>query len=247
MTNQAKHVCILGCGRSGTSILGELFQSIPGYKYYSEPEWSEFKSIDFSTPVAVKVPRSAPEIDTGLGLPFTVDELYRYFPRSGILFWQLRHPLDTVCSLKVGISNNWGHHPRPPDYKNWLNRSLIERCAYHWNYINTLGFQQVRKIAVVNRFEDMIRNPFTTARSCLKLAKIPIEKPPVLAGVKTWSQRVQDEDNEKFLEADCSRPYSRNDHKYKVGRWRENLSSEEVAMVVPIVTEGAKLFDYELP
>jgi hypothetical protein len=27
----------------------------------------------------------------------------------------------------------------------------------------------------------------------------------------------------------------------------ENLSAEEIAIVVPIVSEGAKLFDYELP
>jgi hypothetical protein len=241
-----KHVCVLGCGRSGTSILGELFQSIPNYRYYPEPEWSEFKSIDFSTPVAVKVPRTAPGVDPTIGLPFNMDELYRYFPRSGILFWQLRHPLDTVCSLQVGISKNWGHQPRPHEYKDWLNRSLIEQCAYHWNYINTRGFQQVKKMAVVNRFEDMILNPCKTALSCLKLAEIPIEK-QVLAQVNAWSGRVQDEDNEKFQEADCSRPYSRNDHKHKVGRWKENLSAEEIAIVVPIVSEGAKLFDYELP
>ena len=41
MTTQSRpapaNVAILGCGRSGTSIFGELFEAIPGYTYYSEP------------------------------------------------------------------------------------------------------------------------------------------------------------------------------------------------------------------
>jgi hypothetical protein len=32
---------VLGCGRSGTSIFGELFEALPGFTYLSEPLLSE--------------------------------------------------------------------------------------------------------------------------------------------------------------------------------------------------------------
>ena len=41
------HVIILGCGRSGTSIFGELFEHIPGYMYYSEPPFDVVVDLCF--------------------------------------------------------------------------------------------------------------------------------------------------------------------------------------------------------
>lgn len=245
MTNhhQAKHVCILGCGRSGTSIFGELFQSLPQYRYYSEPEWAEFKQIDFSTPVAVKVPRPAPATSAP-AITRYLQDLMKFFPSSGIIFWQVRHPLDTICSLRVGISRNWGHHPRPPDHLEWLHRPLPERCAHHWNYINTAGYRQVQGLAVVNRFEDMVRNPFETALAQAKRANVDISGS--LQQLKRWASRVQDQNNQQFQEAECSRPYSINDHKKKVGRWKENLTQQEIAQVLPIISEGSALLGYRV-
>lgn len=31
------NAAVLGCGRSGTSIFGELFAALPGFRYWSEP------------------------------------------------------------------------------------------------------------------------------------------------------------------------------------------------------------------
>ncbi|MEM6630277.1 MAG: hypothetical protein AAF694_11435, partial [Bacteroidota bacterium] len=53
----AHHVLILGCGRSGTSIFGELFDHLSGYTYHSEPPYESLAAFDWTTPQAIKVPR----------------------------------------------------------------------------------------------------------------------------------------------------------------------------------------------
>ena len=242
LSSPARPVCILGCGRSGTSIFGELFQSLTPYQYFSEPEWTDFAALDFSSPTAIKVPRPGPS--TTPGLPFLLETFHSIFPSHGVIFWQVRHPLDTICSLKVGISKDWGHHPRPEDYQEWQDRSLVAKCAHHWNYLNTVGFEKIQKQAVVNRFEDMIRDPLKVGLTQTEVTGLD---PKMHADeIRVWANRIQDENNDKFVEADCSKPYSRQDHVKKVGRWKENLSKEEIEEVLPIVDPGAKLFDYDL-
>lgn len=54
-----------------------------------------------------------------------------------------------------------------------------------------------------------------------------------------WANRVQNTNNEPFIEAKTSRHCSRNDHQTRVDRWKENLSREEIKSVVPIVRETA--------
>ncbi len=256
--DSCKHVLILGCGRSGTSIFGELFQHLPTYHYYSEPSFKEVLELDavqqnvvqlttsvtgVAQSIAVKVPRESEGFppDTGLSFPLsTLTEIL--FPLQ--IFWQVRHPLDTICSLKVGISRNWGHHPQPPDWQQWLSRPLIERCAHHWNYINSVGFAQVKNAAVITRFEDMLANPLEFAQSVGKMIHLDIgdnEQP-----LRQWAERVQDKPNEKFVEAETSRAYSTQDHSVKVGRWQENLNEEEIQLALPIIQETAQALGYNI-
>ena len=247
--SEVSPVCILGCGRSGTSIFGELFQSLPAFEYYSEPDLDSLWSIDWhQTPTqtpAIKVPRPHSHNQTSEGLPFKWPDFLDLFPKKPVIFWQVRHPLDTICSLKVGIARNWGHHPRPRDWQQWLGRPLVEQCAHHWNYLNTVGYEQVKPYARVSHFEDMIAQPLAFAQS--NLAVTGLDYQSVKNEVEMWAVRVQNSNNEKFVEAECSRAYSTQDHKQKVGRWRENLSLEEVTRAIPIVQAGARNFNYRLP
>src|SRR5262245_41559406 len=128
----ASHVVILGCGRSGTSIFGELFEHIPGYAYYSEPSFDEVIGLSFKDPVAIKVPRESEAHPAKAGLSFPMNVLLSVLPEQRKFYWQVRHPLDAIASLRVGIAQNWGHHPKPRDWEEWLDRPLIEQCAHHW-------------------------------------------------------------------------------------------------------------------
>lgn len=238
------HVVILGCGRSGTSIFGELFGHLPNYRYYSEPPFAEVLALDYSQPIAVKVPRESEGFPPDAGLSFPLPTLLKVIPPPLQLYWQVRHPLDTICSLRVGISRNWGHHPHPPDWQDWLSRPLLERCAHHWNYINTVGYDQVADYVMVTRFEDMLKDSLAFARSISEQVGLDIQQNE--HHLRQWAERVQNKNNDRFVEAKTSRPYSTEDHSVKIARWKENLSPSEEAQILPLIQDTAQRFDYDL-
>ena len=243
--NRPAHAVVLGCGRSGTSIFGELFRHIPGYSYISEPPFGALRGYDYTTPVAVKVPRPADGQPVSPGLPFLVDELLAAIPEPRRIFWLVRHPLDTICSLRVGIGKNWGHHPRPPDWESWLSEPLLRRCAHHWLHMNTAGYGSIRHLATVIRFEDMIRDPLGVARRTGESAGIDVAASD--RQLRGWAKRVRNENNKDFDEAETSKSYSRPDHATKIDRWRENLSEDEATDLIPLVGATAVQFGYAFP
>lgn len=236
------HSIVLGCGRSGTSIFGELFDHLPFYQYYSEPSYELLKSFDYKQPVAIKVPKESASFNSSAGLSFPLEDLLKTIPDPKQLFWIVRHPLDAICSLKVGIANNWGHHPKPEDWKEWLDRPLYEQCAHHWNYINSIGYNQVKDWVVLKKFEDLIMNPVDYANSICSEVGLSIED--CGEELNAWAKRVQNSNNKDFVEAKTSRAYSRNDHTVRVARWRENLTVEEVTAISPIIKDTATMMGY---
>ena len=237
------HVLILGCGRSGTSIFGELFEQLTTYTYLSEPDYGILKTLDYSQPKAFKVPREHPDFPPTPGLSFPLADLSDSIPQPRKIFWQVRHPLDTICSLRVGISRNWGHHPRPLDWEAWLDRPLLEQCAHHWQYLNSVGYQQVKDLAIVCRFEEMIADPWSFAKGIAAEIRLPAQAH--LAELAAWANRVQNTNNSRFVEAETSKAYSTKDHSVRVERWKENLTTEEVERISPLIREVAMQFGYE--
>lgn len=240
-----KHVIILGCGRSGTSIFGELFDHLDPFSYYSEPSFEKVVKFDFNQPVAIKVPEESPAYPPSKGLSFPLEKLLELSPESFQFYWQVRHPLDTICSLRIGIANNWGHHPKPPDWQAWLERPLIERCAYHWAYLNTVGYHQVKHLVKIKTFEDMLANPAHFANTIAQ--DVGLDSAVHEDALRAWAKRVQNTNNEHFVEAETSKYYSRKDHSVRVERWRENLTQEEIESALPIIREASSLFGYDLP
>ena len=119
-------VMVLGCGRSGTSILGELFEHLPDYRYRSEPPFAEVMDADFSSPLAFKVPHESEGFKSDRGLSFPLAVLREKAPEMRFL-WIVRHPLDAISSLRIGIAQDWTHHPRPPDWQAWLEQYAGEK------------------------------------------------------------------------------------------------------------------------
>ncbi|MBX2844185.1 MAG: sulfotransferase [Flammeovirgaceae bacterium] len=238
------HVVVLGCGRSGTSIFGELFEHIPQFTYYSEPPFKDLKRYDYSQPIAIKVPKESPGYISTPGLSFPLEELKNVLPKPKQLYWIVRHPLDAICSLRIGISKNWGHHPKPADWQDWLSKPLLEQCAYHWNYLNTVGYNQIKDLVQVVHFEDMLNDPLAFANAVADDIGLVLKDNK--KALKDWANRVQNTNNEKFIEAKTSREYSRKDHNVRISRWKENLKEKEVEQIKPIIAEGAGNFGYGL-
>ena len=240
----APPVMILGCGRSGTSIFGELFDGVDRYVYRSEPSFDVVLAADYSVPQAFKVPRESEFHPARPGLSFPLDAFLATAPAAR-LFWIVRNPLDAVCSLRVGIARQWGHHPRPPAWRDWLARPLIARCAHHWEFLNRAGYAQVAERAELVRFEDMIADPAAfSAAICARLGIDPDANAPHLA---RWSRRVQNSNNSDFIEAETSRGYSRPDHRVRIDRWRENLTDAEASAVWDIAGRTALAMGYSAP
>lgn len=201
-------------------------------------------AADYDTPQAFKVPRESDRYPARPGLSFPLDRFLATAPDAR-LFWIARNPLDAVCSLRVGIAKQWGHHPRPPDWRDWLARPLIAQCAHHWEFLNRAGYAQVAARATLVRFEDMIAGP--AAFSAAICDELEIDPEANAAHLARWSRRVQNSNNDDFIEAQTSRDYSRPDHKVRVDRWRENLTDEEAATIWDIVGATALAMGYPAP
>ena len=241
--NQHPPVMILGCGRSGTSIFGELFDGLGPYVYESEPLFRDVIERPVAQAWAVKVPRESEGYPPDPGLSFPLAALLDAH-RSTVLFWIVRHPLDAISSLRIGIGQGWEHHPRPPDWEQWLQRPLIERCAHHWTYINAFGYERVRSLAKLVYFEDMIREPYGFASEICAALHLSLEQHEVF--LRKWAARVQDTNNRQFVEAVTSQSLSRPDHSVRVGRWKENLSVDDVRAAVGIIGDVGQTFGYDM-
>ena len=198
---------------------------------------------NFGPSKAVKVPTESEGYPSDPGLSFPLDVLFSKYPDT-VIFWIVRHPFDAVCSLRIGIDQNWAHHPRPPDWQSWLDNSLIERCSHHWAYINQYGYEAVQNNATLVRFEDLIESPGLFAKIICE--RVGVDAADCEDSLASWSGRVQNQNNDKFIEALTSRHHSRPDHKVRVERWRENLTTHDTQVITTIVKSANKPFGYSL-
>ncbi len=100
-----------------------------------------------------------------------------------------------------GLEKNRGHRPKPPDWRDWLRRPLIEQYAHHWAFINAVGFAEVSELATVVRFEDVVLKPKESARRICDMLG-PQDRDRALG---EWARRVQNTNNIDFVEAKTSR------------------------------------------
>jgi hypothetical protein len=193
--------------------------------------------------VAIKVPKRSPGEAATDGLPFVLDELLAIVPEPRIFYWQIRHPYDAVCSLRPGISEGWSHNPRPPDWSEWLDKPVVMRCARHWQYINEVGFKAVQGLVKLSRYEDMVSDPIGFARK--KCEEIGVDA--AVTDAPRWAALVSNRKAFDSYEAKHQVRWSRQDHKRRVERWRDNLSPSDIEMIAPIVRAAAEMHGYETP
>ncbi|MCA9349297.1 sulfotransferase domain-containing protein [Candidatus Saccharibacteria bacterium] len=165
------NVLILGCGRSGTSIFGELFESNYFFDYMFEPSVNDVlqNKPGICRRTAAKVPKSSGK-DNSPGLSINLEEFHKKTKADYKYIFIVRHPLDTICSLKPGIAENWSHNPKPPNYRYLQkNKSLAECCAFHWDHINRAGLDSMLSIAgkdnvLIVKYEEFVNNPKIEAK-----------------------------------------------------------------------------------
>lgn len=226
-------ILVDGCPRSGTSITGELLRDHPNCLRYAFEEWWPFSGVSLATPDTVaKTPKHQ---DAPLGLAYDIDSL-----PDGPVIWVIRHPLDTICSLRPVMEERWAYRPIPDPPVTWW-----ERGARLWALINGIGYARLstrRPDHISVRYEDLIANPHATARRILDYVGWPYDDTS-----EAWANRVSDSP-EDGGHADFQTFWSERGpkHDIRVGRWKHELTPKQVADIERIVSSVAYGERYDL-
>ena len=234
-----KNIIILGCGRSGTSILGELFEHLSEFTYFFEPQLSVLSDHISKNPddlLALKVPKGGKTLTPGLTCD--MDELTAIVPEFKLI-WIVRNPLDTICSLKPGIEDNWSHNPKPPTYKTLINEPWYIKCAYHWENINKVGYTSAKRYGELQvlKYEDLVSEPENTVLGILNYVDSRTKINEITDYINKISNKVENSYHAKYQVR-----WFRNDHKSRIDRYKENMSDDQVKESLDIVGETANFF-----
>ena len=253
-------VLVVGCARSGTSILGELIASHPAVRYIFEAHtiWevegagqngSHRLTGDHATPenkmkirswfqkqrqgkkvLVEKNPRNI------LRIPY-VKEI---FPEAKIIHI-VRDGRDVACSMIPGCGGTEWLHLKPPSWKEYYDSySGGTRCAMAWKQIMEIGLQDLHGVSHLQlRYEDLVVSPCSVAGDLFDYMGLDLHP----AVVKFCSQ-IADDTSFKY-HARHQKRWFQNDHRHRIGRWRENLTNEEQEKINKILMPLLIRFRYE--
>jgi hypothetical protein len=241
---------IIGCARSGTSILGELVAAHPDVRYLHEAHeiWrkaglgendSHRLTAEHATPQVVrrirkrfererddarllveKCPRSA------LRVPF----IRAVLPEAKIIHI-VRDGRDVSCSLMPGIGGDQWRHLKPPNWRELMARDPgVVRCARAWRTVVEIAIEDLADVPhLCVRYEDMVADPRDVA--CRVVGFLGLDEHPA---VLEFCDKIQNTTRGSY-QAQRQEKWSRDDHTFRIGRWRENLSDEQAATIEEIL------------
>lgn len=261
MKNKTKKYFIIGCARSGTSILGELIQSHPDVKYIFEASsiWetagagineSHRLTADHATPTVAqnicdwfeeqspnkpvlveKSPRNS------LRIPF----VHSIFPNAGFIHI-IRDGRDVACSMIPGCGGTEWNHLKPPSWKNlFKNYTGAIRCAHAWK--ETLEITMAELVQVPHlqiHYEDLIATPYHTAKEIFEFMGLEIHS-QTLEFCKSISNQT-----DAPYHAQYQSQWYRDNHKTRLGRWHENLTRHEQESIQKILAPLIEQLGYSV-
>jgi Sulfotransferase family len=258
--DELKVALVIGCARSGTSILGELLASHPDIKYVFEAHdvWdmagtgvnnshrlvaahatpevrdkirSWFKKQQGSAGIIVeKCPRNT------LRIPF----LRAVFPEAKIIHI-VRDGRDVACSLMPGVGGDEWRHLKPPSWQSLFNEHAgLVRCALVWKEVMEIALTDLPSDAHHQvRYEDLVTDSWATAQELLSY--LGLESNPA---VREFCSRIQDSTLNSY-HARKQKKWFRGDHKSRVGRWRENVDQMQQSMLHNILGDLLARLNYQ--
>jgi hypothetical protein len=162
--------------------------------------------------IVEKSPRNA------LRVPF----LRAVFPEAKFIH-VLRDGRDVACSLSAGINGEKWRHAKPVDWRELQQKyDGALRCAYVWRRIVETTLEDLQGADQMQlSYQDLVLDPQSAARRVLEYLGLPASP-----RVSSFCQRIQDETAGSY-HALGQLEWYREDHPYRLGRWRHNLSSDE--------------------
>jgi hypothetical protein len=248
-------VFLVGCARSGTSILGEVMAVHPRITYLYEvsaiwnrvlPERPDHRltRADAAPEVVARLreelsarlmdPRRDLLVEKNPKHTLRIPFLDAAFPDCRVIHL-IRDGRDTVASLMFrNRGASWGHL-KVPGWEELLARYPVEnhiRCAYQWRDAVSIGRADGRALSPGRyhevRFESLVREPQSAVEEVMRF----LELEPA-AEVEAVLPRIQDATRGSYHAQRQVRHYLDN-HRLRVGRFRENLTPEEVDQVMEV-------------
>lgn len=229
-------VLLFGCPRSGTSILGELFEHVPGYQFYFEPSMYSVKRLDHGTwQWALKNPLG-PEPWTP-GLQCDLDDLIASVSSPTSLFIH-RHPLDVICSMQSAMSRGVDHGPVPPHAA--AEPDPLLRAAHIWDWINFQGLTNIaaRLETHMIRYERLITDPYNEIVKVLDRVGSPVP-----ATVNNYTSLITDDTG--GYEAKHQDRWVTDNHTHRINRWHQEITPSAAAACWDVVANTAQQLGYQ--
>jgi len=254
------HAFIVGCARSGTSIVGELVASHPAVDYVFEAHsaWElagdgvngshRLLAAHATEPVRLAVRRSLAA--RGTGRPWLIEKNPRnalrvpyvtaLFPGAKLIHI-VRDGRDVACSMMPGIGGEEWAHLKPPNWQRWRDEFTgIERCARTWKEVLEIALEDLEGVAHLQvRYEDLVADPRAQALRILCYLDLDID-PAVEAFVAKIGNTTRGS-----YHAEHQLRWARDDHATRVGRWRENIAPAEQARVSRLLQPLLERLGYE--
>jgi len=253
---------ILGCARSGTSILGELIAAHPNVKYKHEAHevWnkaglgeneSHRLTAQHATPEVKRQIRRRFEKEQGEALLFVekcprsvlrVPFIRQVFPEAKLIHI-IRDGRDVACSLLPGIGGSEWRHLKPPNWeKLFAEERGIMRCVMAWTEIVEIALSDLSGTPHYTlKYEHLVSEPERTAHELLRFLDLPEH-----SAIGEFCEKIQNKTANSY-QARKQVKWFQDDHQVRVGRWRENLKSDEAEaiekMLRPLLTKLEYVLD----
>ncbi len=244
-------VFVVGCARSGTSILGELIAAHPGVKYIFEAHsiWelgglgeneSHRLTSESATPIVKEKIRQWFQEQAPPGLMLVeknprnilrIPYVRAIFPEAKLVHI-VRDGRDVACSMIPGCGKKQWAHLKPPSWKMlFKNYTGAFRCAMAWKEIMEIGLQDLQDVPHLQiRYEDLVTTPDAIADQIFTY--MGLEPQPA---VTEFCKRISDDTKNKYHAQFQNRWYQANHH-IRIGRWRENLTKKEQKRITDLLS-----------
>lgn len=222
------HVFIIGSGHSGTTLLASRLGKHGDFVLIGEETRVFFPK--YGNIVPFRVLRSWNYFAAAMNKRFVIEKtpkhvhcverIMAFIPRAKFIAI-VRNPLDVVASL----------YKRSGDFDSAVYRWLIDNRA-------VLDAQD-KNIKTV-RFEDLTERPEEILKECVRYIGCSWDDRIMQDGASAYDV-IPQAGNMSVRRAQVSMPISRN-----VGKWRDNLSADQVRCVISKCDSTAKLLGYDI-